>query len=325
MRPTSSTGIVSREGTRLNQVASNGEKSSVGFAYFIAALPPLFWAGNFLLARMYRGDIPPLQMSFWRWVIAMVILLAMTGPAVRANSALIRKELPMLALLGLLGVTAFSSFVYTALHYTTVINGSLVNSMLPVVTFILALLILGDRISLRQGLGVVLAMLGAVVIITSGNLGQVLNLGFNRGDLLVFCGTSCWALYTVLLKWRPTQLPPMVFLAVTVSLGVLFHIPFLIWEIVAVGTFTPTWDRLAVLVYFAVFASILAYVCWGRAVAAIGPGRTGTFMYMLPAFSAALAITILGEHFELFHAVGVALIFGGIILVTKPVKSVAVA
>lgn len=267
---------------------------------------------------MYRNDIPPLQMSFWRWVLAMVILVAITFPGLRAHAGQMRKEFPMLALLGLVGVTAFNAFVYSALHYTTVINGSLINAMLPIVTFILALVIVGDRISSRQAFGVAVSFLGTLVIITRGSFAELINLSFNRGDILIFCGMSCWALYTVLLKWRPTRLPPMVFLAATVILGVVFHIPLVVWEVAQTGTFTPTWDRIATIAYFAIFASILAYVCWGRAVAALGPGRTGMFMYLLPVFSAILAVLILGERLELFHAVGVILIFGGIVLVTRP-------
>jgi len=307
----------------LSQVASSARKQAGITVYLIAVLPPLFWAGNFLLARMFRNEIPPLQMSFWRWAIAMVILLAFFGPGLRAHLHVMRAEWARLCLLALLGITAFNAFVYSALHYTTVINGSLVNTMLPVITFILALIILGDRISLRQGVGVLLAFLGALVVITQGSWQQLASLSLNKGDLLVLCGTTCWALYTVLLRWRPSKLPPMVFLTVVVILGVLFHIPFVAWEIAEVGTFSPTWGRLGALLYFAVFASILAYICWNKAVATIGPGKTGTFMYLLPFFSAVLAIVFLGERLELFHVVGIALILAGVVLVTRPARQPA--
>src|SRR5690606_15353912 len=165
------------EGDSLNHAATT-VNSRLALAYLIALVPPLLWAGNFLLARMFRNDIPPLQMSFWRWVLAMLILVAFNYAGLRAHAAQIRKELPMLAFLGLVGVTAFSAFVYAALHFTTVINGALINSLLPVATFVLALFILGDRISFQQMLGVILALLGTLVVITRGSFTELQNLSF---------------------------------------------------------------------------------------------------------------------------------------------------
>ena len=289
-----------------------------GAAYIIACLPPLFWAGNFLLARMFRDDIPPFQMSFWRWTIALVIIGAMAAPALRANLHQIRKELPSLIFLGAVGITAFNVFVYSAMDYTTVINAALVNSLLPVVTFVLALLLMNDRLTVPQTGGVILSVIGVFAIITRGDFAALAALKANRGDVLVFIGMSFWALYTVMIKWRPTKLPPLVFLAATVLFGVLFHLPLIAWELAHVGAFPLTPSNLGALMYVAIFSSVLAYICWGRAVAALGPGRTGMFVHLLPVFSAILAVIFLDEQLYGYHLVGVLFIFTGIVLVTRP-------
>ncbi len=293
-----------------------------GRLYMLAVLPPLFWAGNFLLARLFRNDIPPFQMSFWRWVLAFLILLVLAFPHLRAQAKQVRKELPFLAFLGAIGITAFNCLIYTALHHTTVINAALINSLMPVITFLLALLILGDRLNGRQIAGVLVSVAGALAIIARGELSQLGALGVGSGDLLVLCGVSFWALYTVLIKSRPTKLPPLVFLAVTVGFGTLFHLPLVVWELAYVGGFTPDIRTISALVYFAVFPSVLAYIFWGKAVAALGPGRTGIFMHLMPVFSTILAVAFLGEALRAYHFFGMALIFSGITLVTgRPRRS----
>lgn len=286
-------------------------------AYWLAMLPPLFWSGNFLIARLMRESIPPVQMSFWRWSLALLILVPFCWRSIIDSWPRIRGNLPFLALLGAIGVTAFSCFVYAALHYTPVANAALVNSLLPVVTFLLAYLILKQSLTRQQLAGIALSLCGAILVICRGDLRTLLGFTPNKGDLLVFAGMSCWALYTVLIRWRPAGLPPMALLGVTVFFGVLFHLPAVTWEYVVQGGFQLTMATAGALVYFALFPSILAYVFWNRSVAVLGPGKTGMFMHLLPPSSAALGFIVLGEQIAWYHFAGFAIIVLGIWLVTS--------
>ena len=291
--------------------------TSPRFAYVFAALPPLFWSGNFLIARVMRDAIPPIQMSFWRWSLAFLVLLPFALGALRRERARIKTELPFLVLMGAVGITAFNCFIYAALHHTTVVNAALINTLMPVVTFVVALVLLRDKLQPVQIIGVAVALTGAVSIIAKGSLSALMNLALNRGDMLVMAGLTFWAFYTVLLRWRPTKLPLPAFLACTIGFGVLFHLPFMAWEIAAVGGFDVTAEAVGAILYFAVFPSVLAYIFWNKAVAAIGPGRTGMYMYLMPIFGAVLGVGLLGEDFFLYHLVGIALIFVGITLVNR--------
>jgi len=285
-------------------------------SYLFAALPPLFWSGNFLLARLMRDGIPPFQMSFWRWVVAFMVICPFAVPCFRKNQNQLQSEWRFLALLGLVGVTAFNCFIYSALHYTTVVNAGIINSLMPVATFLLAFFILKEGLSLRQITGVIFAICGAVVIIFQGNLVELVTWKLNPGDLLVLLGLCFWAYYTVLIRWRPTKLPMLLFLTVTIGFGVLFHIPLVVFEVSSVGGFSLTIPAISSILYFALFPSILAYFFWNKAVAALGSGRTGMFMYLLPVFSVFFGTVLLGESFEAYHGVGIMLIFTGMALVT---------
>ncbi len=287
-------------------------------AYAIAALPPLFWSGNFLIARLMRDAIPPFQMSFWRWTLAFVILLPFAWSTGRERWLELRRELPYLALLGAVGVTAFNCFIYVALHHTTVVNAALINSLMPAVTFLFALALLREPLPPRRILGLAVSLAGAAIIVSRGRPSDLLGLAFNRGDLLVLLGLTFWAGYTVLIRWRPTRLPPNLFLAATAGLGALLHLPLVAWELATSGAFTLDAASAAALLYFAIFPSVLAYIFWNRAVATLGPGRTGMFMHLMPIFSAVLAVVFLRESFLAYHAVGIVLIVCGITLVTRP-------
>lgn len=288
--------------------------------YLFGILPPLFWAGNFFAARMFHEAIPPIQMSFWRWVLALAILLVAGLPLLLRNLTILRREWLYLAFLGAIGVTAFNCLIYVALHHTTVVNASLINSLMPMLTILIAFALIGDRLSWRQVGGLAVCLAGAMVVIARGDLAQLAGLEINPGDLLVLCGVCFGALYTVLIRWKPSKLPLLAFLAVTTAFGVVFHLPFLVWELGQTGPFAPTLTNLAVLIYLAMFPSLLAYIFWNRAVAAFGPDRTSMFMYLMPIFSTLLAMAFLEESFQALHLAGLILIFGGIALATLPVR-----
>ncbi len=295
----------------------SGLFSAPRFASLFAILPPLFWSGSFLIARVMRDDIPPIQMSFWRWVAAFLILLPFAIPQGHGQGARIREELPFLCLMGAVGITAFNCFLYAALHTTTVVNASLINTLAPVMTFVLALALLREKLRAVQVGGVALALAGAVVIIGRGDLSGLAALAPNRGDLLVMAGLAFWAVYTVAIRWRPTKLPLRVFLAVIMGLGAAFHLPLVAWEVSTTGGFEVTAAAVAAIAYFAIFPSVLSYLIWNKAVAVLGPGRTGMYMYLMPFFGAVLGVWLLDEDFFLYHLGGIVLIMAGITLVNR--------
>jgi drug/metabolite transporter (DMT)-like permease len=86
--------------------------------------------------------------------------------------------------------------------------------------------------------------------------------------------------------------------------------PFAAWE----AKLDPTPGALAALLYLGIFPSIVAILCWNRAIALIGPARASVFTYLMPLMAAFLAMAFLGERIEIFHLVGGSLIFAGLAL-----------
>lgn len=286
--------------------------------YLLLVLTTLFWSGNFVLGRAIHGTIPPFALSFWRWAVAAVLLAPFVWRGLVEHRALLVRHAPVLALLGVLGVVNFNTFVYLGLRDTTATNAVLLVSTTPIIIVVLSFLLLGQRISARQGLGVLVSLAGVAVIVARGDLTQIAALSLNRGDAWILGAVSTWAAYSVCLRWRPAALPPLTFLAATMVVGVIVLLPFHLWELAALGSFAITPATLASIGYVAVFASILAYIFWNRAVAELGANRCGPFLHLMPAFGALLSTLLLGERLYAFHWAGIALIATGLVLASAP-------
>ena len=258
-----------------------------------------------------------MALAFWRWFIAwLVVLPFVCKPMLQQHRLIIRHGLA-LTLFGMCGVAGFSTLVYIGLTSTTATNGVLLNTASPVIIVLISRFFLKQHMSGRQGIGVAVAFLGVIVIITRGDLTLLLALKLHSGDFWVLAGVLCWALYTVFLYQRPADLLPLSFVGATVSIGILSMLPFYLWELAAGSTINLTPAVGAGILYLALFPSILAYIFWNRSVAEVGARRAGYFIYLMPAFGTLLSSVFLQETFLVYHLAGVILIFSGVYLTTR--------
>lgn len=286
-------------------------------AYLLLAISSLTWGGNFVVGRYVYDQVPPIALSFWRWALALTLLLPFTFVTTFRQRQLIAQHWRVLATLGATGIAIFHIFVYQALHYTAAVNAALFLSTTPVFIVVLSWVLLRDRLQARQALGIVISLVGAVVIIMRGEIGRLLQLQLNAGDLLMLAAVPNWALYSVLLRRLPPSFHPMTLVTVIALFGLVFLAPLYGWELARGGGFEVNQATVGAILYIGLFASVLAYICWNRGVAMVGANRAGLFMHLVPLFSAILGVVTLDEPVRMFHLVGAAFIFGGIYLVTS--------
>ncbi len=284
--------------------------------YLLLVLTTLFWSGNFVLSRGMHADIPPLALSFWRWALALLIMLVFSWRTCWRQSDIIVRERKYIIIQGLLGVTGFNSLIYLAVQTTTAVNAVLINSCTPILIALCALLINKEPLSPRQWTGILLSLSGVTLIMVGGDLGSLVELDFNRGDLLVLCAGLVWALYSVNLKSFPQDLHPFSYQTGIMIAGLIGILPFYLLELGMGYRMVVNTPTLTTIVYVAIFPSVLAFIFWNRAVRDIGATRAGSFIHLMPVFSSILAIVFLGESIELFHLQGIGLVFGGIFLAT---------
>jgi len=285
-------------------------------AYLLMALTAIAWSGNAITARGLNDIIPPVGLAFWRWVVAAPILLVIAWPHLREDLPKVKENLPFLLVLSALSVAAYNTLLYQGLLSTTAINSFLINTLRPSIIVLLSIIFFRQGITLLQSLGFSLAFIGTITIVVRGDSSRLLNLDFNIGDLWILAATVCWAIYTVLLKKRP-KMHATSFLAFTVILGILMLFPFYVWETIFIKPTPLRVETVGGVLYLAVISSIVAYLCYNRAVEIGGANKAGQVSYMLPIVGSGLAILLLGEKFEFYHVIGFPLIIAGVYFGSK--------
>ena len=289
-------------------------RSAKPLAYSLMACAALLWAGNIVLGRAASVSVPPIGLSFWRWAIAFAFFLPFVLPRIRQQWPVARREWRLLVVLGLLGVAVFHTFLYIAVNTTTAINVSVIYAATPALVPLLARLVLGSRIGGLQVSGILLSSFGIAIIVTRADLDAMRALQFATGDLWMIAAVIGWSLYSVLVKRRPADLHPNTMLAGMMGWGLLMILPFYLWETLAIRTMPIDWNTACIIGYVALFASIIAYLCYNRSIELIGPNRAALTAHMLPLFAAILAVIFLDESLHFHHLAGAAAVLVGILL-----------
>ena len=288
---------------------------NLALAIVLLIASSFFWSGNFFSGKVaFLTNLTPFKLSFFRWILALLILLPFTYKQIIKDLDYYRKNIFLMIIISILGVTFFNSFTYISLRSSMVINSTLMASIAPVMMIGFSWLLFRTKTTKPQFAGIILSLIGAFSIILKGNLDNLYNLYFTSGDLWMIAAVISWCLYSVLLKKIDSKTSQLANLEVMIIIGIIFITPFYIFESVN-STFLPS-SRLDLVIisYVAVFASIVAFFSWNKGVSIIGPNRASLFLHLIPVFSAIWAITFLDEKFAFFHIIGVIFILSGIIL-----------
>jgi drug/metabolite transporter (DMT)-like permease len=289
--------------------------------YLLLTLAPFFWACNWIVGRGLSSDIPPLAMTFYRWLFAAAILAPFVLPRLARDWPALRTHWRIMVLLGAVGIGTHNALAYLGLNYTTATNGVILNSFIPVMIVALSWIVLHERLSRVQLAGVVISLSGVLAIVSGGSLETLAAFRLNGGDLLVILSMAMWAVYTICLRWRPPGLDMITFLFAIACVGELVLLPFYLGEVAFGRPTVWTFEGFAALVAVALFSSVLAYIFWNRGVEQVGAPVAGLFVHLMPVFGIVLAWLTLGERLEPFHVAGIALILTGITITSRRART----
>jgi len=282
-------------------------------AYLLLILAALFWAGNAIAGKIAVGHVSPFVLTSLRWLVALILLVPVAIPHIRNDWQLVRSRLLFLFALGSIGFTLFNNMMYLALTTTSAINANIILSSLPFFIFILNLVLFRIPVNKYHVLGLPITIIGMLTITFQGSFSQLFGLKLNVGDAVMLIAVLAYAIYSVLLKNKP-NIHWLSTLCVLASAALISSLPFTLFEIHAGIAIAPDLTGVLVIIYTAVFASLGAQAFWIRSVELIGSNSTGIFINVVPLFGAILAILLLGEKFYVFHAVGISLIIGGVLI-----------
>ncbi len=284
--------------------------------YLLLTLTSVFWAGNSVLGRFVAGQFPPVTLALARWGVGFLVVLPFAWRHLAADWPTIRARLGYMVLLSFIGISIFNTLQYTALQYTTALNVLLLQSAGPLFMAVWSLLLLGVRLTWAQAGGMLVSLAGVLIILLRGDLAALAAISLNRGDLIFIGAMIVFGVYPVLTLKRPAM-HELSFLAFTFGCGALLLVPFAAAELYWRALPAATLSNILTVAYIAIFPSTLAYLCYNRGVRIIGANRAAPFLHLVPMIGAALAILLLGEHLELFHLVGFALVIGGVAVAAR--------
>lgn len=295
-----------------------------GNPYLLVASASLFWSGNHIIGRAIGGEVPPIGISVARWMIPAIVLYPLVRPHLKRDWPLIRAHWRVMLWLGLTGGALFTVLQYVGLQYTTALNVSVLNSLVPVLIVAAGALLFRDRIGVSQFAGILTSSVGVLAIIARGEIATLRQLEFNWGDLIILLNMAVFSIYAACLRLRP-QIHWLSFLYVIAVVSAVAPMPFLVWEVLSGVTFKATWLTAGAIVYVAIFPSVLAFAAWNRGVELIGANRSGPFLHLIPVYTAILGSTLLGEHLAAYHVIGFVLILFGVWLAARGSRAQAVA
>lgn len=295
------------------------------FIGYLAALSAtMLWAGNFVVARGIAQEIPPVQLNFWRWLLALACILPFAWPKLRADWPAMKRHWRYLAAMGLVGVSLLNAFVYKAGQTTESLNMALLVPTAPVMIIILSRIIYGEPLTPRRLGGVAIVLVGVLELVSRGDWGHIASLRFLPGDLWALAGAACFALYSLFVRKRPAGISVEGFNAATFAWGLVLMLPALAVE-AATGPATSWSARVVIgVAYAGIGCSFAAYTLWTKAIGSIGPVLAGIVYYFLPVVTAVESVWLLGEAVTAAHVLGGALIVSGILLATLDLRLLSV-
>jgi drug/metabolite transporter (DMT)-like permease len=286
-------------------------------AYCYLTLAFLFMALNVIVGRAAHTEIPPLCLSFWRWLVASLLFLPFAWRHCRDQWPLICQNWPILVMVSIVMVPLGNNLIYVGLQDTTALNGGLIPVARPAIILLLSWFLFRGTVTHYQWIGIGIAVIGVVTVLTRGDPTILLEMDLNRGDLWLVGASIGIAFYQTLIGRVPRDLHPRVLLQVTMILSTFMMLPLYILETLAGRPVVATLPALGAIAFTAIFPAICAVYLINAGIAILGPARMSIFNYLPPLFVAAIAIPVLGEEPHWYHPVAFVLVTIGIVIAAR--------
>ncbi len=294
---------------------------TVCWALALPLLAVLIWSMNITVTRYVADYISPVSISFYRWLVAFVVLTPFMLSKVWRERQLVLKHWKQLAVLGAFGMVLYQGLGYSAAHYTTATNMGIINAFIPVFTIFVSMLMLKDIPNRFAIIGSILSFAGLLYVMAQGDFARLVQSGGHLGDIMMVLAVFFYAFYGVFLKKWQLQIPLLISLYVQIIFALLYHLPFVVW----LGLDAVNPQNLGSVLYAGIFPSLIAPLVWMMAVQMLGPNRTSIFMNLMPVCTAVIANVWLGEAWTMYHSIGGLIILLGILLAQKKDLTVSAA
>ncbi len=286
--------------------------------YLVLVLTNLFWGGNVVAGKLAVGHVDAYTLMILRWTGALLVVLPFALGPLKRDWPTVRGKWWLYLFYGAVGYATFNVGVYVAAHFTSGVNTALEQVAVNIFVLLFNFLLFRTRVKSLQLFGVAITVLGVAIIATHGELGRILSLEVNFGDLLVIGACFAYAIYSIALRWRP-QTNWLSFLATTFLGAIIASIAYQLGLGGGPVRFLEALPEVdlqgwLIVAYTVIFPSVISQMFYVRGVELIGSNRASLFVNLIPLFGTIGSVLVLGEALEAFHLVAAALVAAGIVL-----------
>lgn len=289
---------------------------NIVIGYSLAVFTVMMWSMNLIYSKYLAGILTPAEISFYRWFIALFLMVPLSFKAVIRDRIKLLKHWKMILLMALSGLGVQNWLIYLAGYTATATNMSLISILGPVFLILMS----RQKLNLWQIGGIVFAIAGVIVIILRGDFSNLADFKFVAGDIYMLGSAFLFAVYALIQRQAPDDVDPTALLTCGIlTSAVIFFFPSLPYlnEAHVQNISTLVW---VILLILGIVNSGLAYLSWDITIKKIGTVDAGTMYYTLPIFAISAAYVLLGEKVYEVQLWGAFLIIIGIFLVMRGEK-----
>ena len=288
--------------------------------YLKLLLTAIFWGGTFVAGRLVARNVGPYSIAFLRFTIASVLLLLLTRGIKGKLPKLKKSQIMPVILLGITGIFIYNVMFFKGLKIIEAGRASLIIATCPIVITICSAIFLKEKINLIKGLGIIISVCGAIIVISKGNISRIFEGDVGLGELYIFCCVLSWVAYSLIGKVVMNDLSPLVSVSYSATVGAIaLSIPALFEGLAQHIASQSVLDWLCIS-YLGVFGTVIGFVWYYQGVERIGPTKAGLFINFVPISAILCAFFILREQITLSLAVGAVLVISGVYLTNRTAK-----
>lgn len=272
--------------------------------YLILLLACFIWGATPLCGRVLKDSMSPMLITSARFFVVALILFSLILVLHGKKGLLVSvHDLKILLIMSIVGIFLHNSLLFEGLRYTPASNASIIESVGPSVTSILAFFFIGERLSLSGWIGIFISCFGAVFIVCQGSINTLINFEFNVGELLVLICEIMWSIY-VIISWRLSK--NISALVVTAYTGLFGAVMCLVTGLClnSLEVYRFTLSDAGYFFVLSVFAGVVSFASWNYAISKVGASKGATFIYLVPVFGVLFGVFWLGETFSSYEFFG---------------------
>ncbi len=293
----------------------------VALTYLSLIFTTFCWGGTFIAGRILGETTSPINSAFYRFAIATIVLLFLIKVIEGRISIPPKKTWLKLLFLGLTGVFSYNILFFEGLKQIEAGRASLLIALNPLAITASAVILFGEKLTVKQCLGVVVSLGGAVFVITNGHPSTIFTGGFGLGELAILGCVASWTAYSITGRSVVGTISPIAAVFYSSLIGTLLLLPFALADdcFTAASHFrSREWVSL---LFLGVLGTAVGFTLYYLAIRKIGASRASVFINLVPLFSIILSILLLGETLKKSVLIGGAILLFGVYLTNRPASS----